>query len=175
MEVSYQKITIRNATVKDATQLSVWWNDGSVMAHAGFPRGLGITPEKIATEIAADTDDTRRRLMLLHDGIPIGEMCYRRVDSCTADIGIKICEASYQEKQIGRIALSLLIRALFQMGYTRIILDTNPNNTRARHVYEKLGFRMLRIRENCWSNQLGELESAVDYELTQDAFQDFTV
>jgi len=175
MHLTYKKITIRNADASDAPQLAAWWNDGSIMAHAGFPLGLGTTPEKIIADIASDSDDTRRRLILLFDGIPIGEMCCHRIDTQTAEIGIKICESNFQEKGIGRAALSLLIRQLFRMGYRKIILDTNPKNTRARHVYEKLGFRMLRIRENCWSNQLGEPESAVDYELTQDAFQDFTV
>lgn len=175
MYLTYKQITIRNTVAEDAPQLAAWWNDGSVMAHAGFPRGLGITIEKIVTDIASDSDDTRRRLMLLADRTPIGEMCYRCVDPQTADIGIKICEADRQEQGIGRIALSMLIRHLFQMGCTKIILDTNPNNSRARHVYEKLGFRMIRINENSWKNQLGEWESSVDYELTKEAFHDFAV
>ena len=175
MYLTCNQITLRNAESADCIQLAAWWNDGSVMAHAGFPKGLGITPEKIAADIATDSDETRRRLMLLFDGIPIGEMCCYRVDADTAEIGIKICERTYQEQGIGRTALSLLIRRLFQMGYRKIILDTNPKNTRARHVYEKLGFRLVRINENSWRNQLGEWESSVDYELTEDAFQDFAV
>lgn len=55
------KLTIRNAEVYDAYQLAEWWNDGAVMAHAGFPMGLGTTPEKIALDISTDTDDTRSR------------------------------------------------------------------------------------------------------------------
>ena len=34
-------ITIRSATLADAPLLNAWWNDGAVMAHAGFPQGLG--------------------------------------------------------------------------------------------------------------------------------------
>jgi hypothetical protein len=33
---------IRNAYARDAKILSEWWNNGEVMAHAGFPDGLGI-------------------------------------------------------------------------------------------------------------------------------------
>lgn len=55
------KLTIRNAEVYDAYQFAEWWNDGAVMAHAGFPMGLGTTPEKIAFDISTDTDDIRRR------------------------------------------------------------------------------------------------------------------
>lgn len=35
----YNNLTIRNATVEDADLLSEWWNNGEIMAHAGFPNG----------------------------------------------------------------------------------------------------------------------------------------
>ncbi len=43
MRVEYNDISIRNAETKDCEQLAKWWNDGNVMAHAGFPLGLGTT------------------------------------------------------------------------------------------------------------------------------------
>lgn len=173
--LQYRDIRIRHAAASDAQTLAAWWNDGKVMAHAGFPLGLGTTPEKIANDIAKDTDDTRRRLILLLKDIPIGEMVYRNVGDNKAEIGIKICEADFQEKGIGRIALSLLIRHLLSSGYTRIELDTNLNNTRAQHVYELLGFQKLRVNLDSWTNQLGQRESSVDYALTQETFVDFAV
>lgn len=171
----YEKIAIRNALPEDAPLLARWWNDGAVMAHAGFPKGLGTTAEKIAAGLADDTDETRRRMILLWDTTPIGEMVYRNIGSRTADIGIKICERSFQEKGIGRIALSLLVQYLFDNGYTKIVLDTNLNNTRAQHVYEKLGFQRLRVNPDSWQNQLGQWESSVDYALTADTFTNFAV
>ena len=85
-------------------------------------------------------------------------------------IGIKICESDYQEKGIGRVVLSMLIEEMFRMGANVIFLDTNLKNTRAQHVYEKLGFRKTAVHYNSWKNQLGEMESSVDYELTADEF-----
>lgn len=175
MYLRYNKITIRNAVETDASQLAAWWNDGRVMAHAGFPLGLGTTPEKIRKGLSTDTDETRRRLILELDETPIGEMCYRNLGNGSVDIGIKICEPIYQERGIGRIALSVLISCLFDIGYTKIVLDTNPKNTRARHVYEMLGFRQLRVNLNSWTNQLGQPESSVDYELTAENFTNFAV
>lgn len=175
MLLNYQKITIRNAAMEDAPLLARWWNDGSVMAHAGFPKGLGTTPEKIAADLTQDSDEHRRRLILLWEDIPIGEMVYRNLGDGSADIGIKICESTYQEKGIGRLALSMLIQALFDSGYEKIVLDTNLNNTRAQHVYEKLGFQKLRINHNSWRNQLGQRESSVDYALTPENFVNFAV
>lgn len=48
MMIRYKNLTIRQADVADAKQLTAWWNDGTVMAHAGFPYGLGTSEEDIA-------------------------------------------------------------------------------------------------------------------------------
>ena len=198
MYIQNSNLTIRDATADDAKQLAEWWNDGAVMAHAGFPLGLGTTAEKVAESLALDRDDTRRRLIIKVDSVRVGEMSYRRVDTVksntaadagntakasdpqaadmpltqTAEIGIKICNPEYQNRGIGKQLLRMLISELFRMGYQRIILDTNLKNTRAQHVYEQLGFRRLRFNIDSWRDQLGEPQSSIDYELCQ---SDFTV
>ncbi len=35
-QIQCGNLTIRQAKVADAKQLAVWWNDGAVIAHAGF-------------------------------------------------------------------------------------------------------------------------------------------
>ena len=174
MKLEYQGIVLRNAEENDAAQLAAWWNDGAVMAHAGFPLGLGTTPEKIAAQIAGDSDETRRRLILEYQGKPIGEMSFRIMEDGAAEIGVKICESAYQERGVGRKALSMMIGELFQRGCGKIILDTNLNNTRAQHVYESLGFQKTGVRIDVWTDQIGRLQSAVDYELTREHFVDYT-
>lgn len=169
MLLNYQNLTIRNATAADAPQLAEWWNDGKVMAHAGFPNGLGTTAEKIAESLATDTEDYRR-LMIELNGKPIGEMCYENMGGGTARIGIKICDFSKQEKGYGKKLLSMLISALFENGYLKIVLDTNVKNERAQHVYESLGFKKLRVNENAWRDQVGGLQSFIDYELLPSDF-----
>ena len=47
MLLEENNIVIRNATMDDAEQLCMWWNDGKIMAHAGFPNGLGTTKEEL--------------------------------------------------------------------------------------------------------------------------------
>ena len=94
MYLEYNGIVIRNALSQDCKQLAEWWNDGSVMAHAGFPLGLGITAEEIAEKISTDSDLTCRRLIIEYNGRPIGEANYRNKGDNTAEIGIKICNAS---------------------------------------------------------------------------------
>ena len=144
------------------------------MAHAGFPNGLGTTAEEVAMQISAEQDDRGRTLIIESCGKPIGEMNYHRLDEKVAEIGIKICDFDYQEKGLGPIALSMLIKELFSTGFEKIILDTNLNNERAQHVYEKLGFKKLRVNIDAWEDQLGVMQSSVDYELTPEEFCDYS-
>lgn len=174
MLLRFKNLVIRNATVDDAEQLATWWNDGTIMAHAGFPNGTGQKAKDIADSLENDSDDFHRRLIIEVSQVPVGEMNYRNKGEGTAEIGIKICDFSLHDRGPGKILLSMLISSLFnEMGYNKIILDTNMNNKRAQHVYEELGFRKLCIRENSWKNQLGELQSSIDYELYQGDFIDY--
>jgi len=162
-------LTIRNAMPSDAEQLCAWWNDGKIMAHAGFPNGLNEQPDETREDLATDTDETFRNHMIEVDGKPIGEMSYRNTGNNVAEIGIKICDTSHQEKGLGTTLLSMFIDALFTYyGYEKIVLDTNVKNKRAQHVYEnKLGFKMVQMQENAWQDQLGEWQSSIDYALTK--------
>lgn len=167
MILKHKEIQIRGAVVSDAEQLYKWWNDGDVMAHAGFPNGLGTTAEKIAKQI----EERAGRHIILYRNVPIGEMNYIDCGNGVCDIGIKICEASMQNKGIGKVVLSLFIDGLFhEMGYKKIILDTDSKNERAQHVYEQLGFEKVRVNVDSWKDQLGNLRSAVEYELVEDKF-----
>lgn len=187
MKLEQGKLCIKNAEKEDCKQLVSWWNDGAVMAHAGFPNGLGTSEEKVQKQIAADNDDTRRHLVIWYDGNRIGEMSYANlgdsleetgedtIENRTADIGIKICNPAFQEKGLGKIVLSMLIRELFSHGYTKIVLDTNLKNKRAQHVYERLGFQKVNVRMDAWTDQVGEKQSVIDYELTTEHFVDFAL
>ena len=167
MNIRYQNLTIRDSIPEDARQLAAWWNDGAVMAHAGFPLGLGITEEKVIAGLG------NGRLTLEENSRLIGEACYRQVGERIAEIGIKICETDSQNRGLGRIILSMLISWLFENGFRKIVLDTNLNNLRAQHVYESLGFRKLRVNYDAWTDQLGQKQSSVDYELTENDFIDY--
>lgn len=167
MELQHGNILLRDATKADAKQLAEWWNDGAVMAHAGFPNGLGTTEEEVAEDIGTGA------LIIEEAGKPIGEANYRIVDDKVAEIGIKICVFDCQNRGTGKIVLSMLIRYLFDNGFDKIVLDTNLENKRAQHVYESLGFRKVRVNIDSWTDQVGKLQSSVDYELLETDFIDY--
>lgn len=167
MKLQYGSLTIRQAEVYDAKQLAAWWNDGAVMAHAGFPNGLGTTEEEVIEGLE------NGRMVIEESDRLIGECVYRNVADVAdrvAEIGIKICETDCQNRGVGRKVLSMLIRWLFENSYSKIVLDTDLTNTRAQHVYESLGFHKVQIKIDSWKDQSGKLRSSVDYELVEADF-----
>ncbi|MCL2396663.1 MAG: GNAT family N-acetyltransferase [Defluviitaleaceae bacterium] len=165
MFIEKDGLTIRRARSYDAAILGKWWRDGQVMAHAGFPLGLDISDEEIKESLERD-DNNSARLIIEISGTPVGEMSYRKTDENTAQIGIKICEQNLQGKGHGLRFLKMLINELFtKLSFDRIILDTNLNNIRAQKTYENLGFRKVAVNYDSWKDQLGQIQSSVDYEL----------
>jgi RimJ/RimL family protein N-acetyltransferase len=152
MEIKKGNFLIRHVTINDANILCQWWNDGKIMAHAGFPNGINTTEEIIKKQILDESDKTTRR-WIIEIG---GEMNYRNKGNDTVEIGIKICDFTKQNKGYGTKIIKMFIEYLFdELKYKKIILDTNLNNKMAQHVYEKIGFKKIRTRENSWKNKLG--------------------
>jgi len=171
--IKKENLAIRLANVNDAEVLAKWWNDGKVMAHAGFPNGLGITVDEVIESIEKNAT-VGGRLIIEIDGLPAGETNFRDKGNGIAEIGIKICETKEQDKGYGKILLSMLINHLFkELGFAKVILDTNVKNLRAQSTYKKLGFKELRVNENSWQCQNGEWQSSIDYELVEANFINF--
>lgn len=177
MYLTHQDLTIRDAVPDDAPQFAAWWNDGAVMAYVGFPRGLNTTPQAVADDIAdMIRNHTYHLLIVQQAGRPIGEMGWRDQEAGAAEIDIKICDLSLHDRGLGKRLLSMLLSSLFRdLGYRRAVLSVNPDNRRAWHVYERLGFRRVRVLENTWRDQLGRLQSAAEYELRPEDLVDFTL
>ena len=170
MNLKYNEILVRNASLLDVSNLLKWWNDGSIMEHAGFPLGLNTTDNRVMQNIK-DHDMINNALLIIeYNKFPIGEMNYKKLDHKSVEIGIKICEEEYQNKGLGKIILSLLISELFSKGFEKIVLSTTAENKRAHHFYEKLGFINTEIKENSWTDQLGKIRSSVMYELIEENF-----
>ena len=177
MRIQKDNIVIRSATIDDAIQLNTWWNDGKVMEHAGFPNGLGETIEDTIDNIKNRKDKLNQLCIIEIDGKPVGELSYR-IKADKAYPGWKICDFNYQNQGYGTKIIMILLEFLFTDGdinstfsVNKIILDTMLENKRAQHVYEaKIGAKKIGIRENTWQDQVGNWRSAVDYEITREAF-----
>ena len=171
MFIKKNNLVIRSAVLEDAQILTDWWNDGAVMAHAGFPNGLGQSLGETVNQIKQNEIKLSQRCIIEVENIRVGEMAFN-IGKNFAEIGIKICEVSYQNHGYGKCLLKMLIDYLFTdekinnvVKIEKIILDTNINNKRAQRLYEKLGFRKVATNVDAWKNQLGELQTSIDYEM----------
>lgn len=171
MYLKQDNLVVRAATPEDTECLCNWWSDGAVMAHAGFPNGLKTDIDMLREKLGKQKDSLFSKTLIIEiNSKLVGEMSFN-IDNNIAEIGIKICDFSYQEKGFGTKVLKMLITYLFnEKSVEKIVLDTNLRNTRAQHVYEKLGFNKICVRENSWEDQLGELQSSVEYELVKERF-----
>lgn len=169
MKILYKNILIRNAKENDATILTKWWNDGKIMAHAGFPEGINTTVQKVKHQLQEEIKNHKHRLIIEYKDCPIGEMCFFPCHDAV-EIGIKICEINMQNQGLGHTILTLFIHELFQKGVPKIVLSTDLNNLRAQHVYEKIGFQKYDIQYNYWKDHQGEMHSAIFYELLPQNF-----
>ncbi|OHE42266.1 MAG: hypothetical protein A2Y16_01755, partial [Tenericutes bacterium GWF2_57_13] len=142
--------------------------------HAGYPDGIKKEPIELANELRAESlviHPLRRRLMIEFGGAPIGDMEYR-IEARICEIAVRIGDVAYQGMGIGTQALVMLIEYLFdQRDMEKIVLVTILENSRARHVYEKLGFVPLAVNRDSWIDQRGKRRTSVDYELSRAGFE----
>lgn len=176
VQITKGNIKIRSATLADAPLLNAWWNDGAVMAHAGFPKGLGQSLEETRQQIASYAGKLSQLCIIEIGGRPVGELSFG-IGQNEAQTGFKICDSSQQNRGFGKQIIWMTFTYLFldealnsKMPIHRIFWDTNLKNKRAQHVYESLGAVRLRVVENAFTDQLGEPQNAVEYELTREAF-----
>lgn len=178
MRIEKENILIRSAGLDDAIQLNKWWNDGEVMEHGGFPKGLGQSLEETRSKIRSWDKSLGQLCIIEIDGEAIGELSYRIKADGSAYPGWKICNFDYQNQGYGPEIIKLLFEFLFtdrkinsKFPIDRIIWDTLLENKRAQYVYEaKIKARKMGLKENSWKDQLGNWRSSVNYEINREEF-----
>lgn len=147
--------------------LKEWWNNGEVMSYFGYPSGMGIDLDGVKKELLNDPKVHYNRLIIEDGEKPIGETYFQQLDNVTAKIGIRICDFTLRNRGCGRIILSMLVSFLFNERNCKFVtVTTNFTNERARHVYEKLGFKQNSLEHK---NE----QTFVVYRMTKEDFVSF--
>lgn len=84
-----------------------------IMAHAGYPEGLGTTVQE-TLEMLQNATGCNHRLILEIDDVPVGEMNFRILAGHCAEIGIKICNFNHHNQGFRSAFLTMLISSLFK-------------------------------------------------------------
>ncbi|MEO9256046.1 MAG: GNAT family protein [Tepidiformaceae bacterium] len=139
-------VRLRAREPEDESLLFAWFNDPEVTEHLG---GQGY-PVSRATErgfLARATvsyASTNFAVETLAGGRLIGGVDLRTSDPAnrSATLGIAIGDKTYWDGGYGTDTMRTACRFGFEMmNLHRIQLTTSGENLRARHVYEKVGFR----------------------------------
>lgn len=166
--LKFESLVIRKAQIDDASRLAEWWNNGEIMAHAGFPNGIGVRIEEVISLIKKDMDNFCHFMIEINKKA-VGEMHYRKQSDTCIEIGIKICDMRFHNKGWGKKLLSLFIQELFKDKLcTTIVVNVAKKNKIARHVYERLGFKTKNSQKETANNK-----TTIEYELTLNNFVNY--
>lgn len=137
------KISIKETDQSDLTNIMQLWNDGQVMFYVGFPKGLGVTMDRLQEWLhSVNQNMLRRHYSIYAEDIGYcGETFYeidREHDLATLDI--KVLPGA-QGKGIAAYAFSYVIDQVFSNNLaSKAKVDPHPDNKKAWELYAKLGF-----------------------------------
>lgn len=135
-------VMISETTKDDLDNIMSLWNDGEVMHFVGFPKGLGITKEKMERWIEwAIKKPHRCHYSIYENEIGYcGETFYNVNEAGAAALDIKLFPKS-RGKGIALKALMYAIEHAFNEGKAKLVyVDPHPDNLKAWKLYEKIGF-----------------------------------
>jgi RimJ/RimL family protein N-acetyltransferase len=137
------KIRIKETDQSDLPNIMQLWNNGQVMFYVGFPRGLGVTMERLQQWLDGINQDvlSRHYSVYAQDIGYCGEAFYdvdRGHD--VARLDIKLLPRA-QGKGIAAYAFSHVIDQVFSNNLaTKAYADPQPKNKKALKLCEELGF-----------------------------------
>ncbi len=74
-------------------------------------------------------------------------------DGCSLEILNIVIDKPYQSKGYGTKLLAFVLDELVPLGLKQASLEVRPSNLNAIHLYEKLGFKTVRIRKEYYKNK----------------------
>lgn len=151
-------VRLRAKEPEDEPAFFRWINDHEVVEHlsARYPFSHAQEREWITATAAPGFGDASFAVETLADGKLIGNCSLggSSPEHRSATLGIMIGEKKFWNGGYGTDAMRTLCRFGFEMmNLHRIELDVFVPNERARHVYEKIGFRLEAIRRQAQFRQ----------------------
>ena len=77
--LKFENLSLRKAEVEDALQLVSWWNDGEVMAHAGFPNGVGVQVDEVVSLIKKNSKNRCQFILdidVIHSSVEVRNLLF---------------------------------------------------------------------------------------------------
>jgi len=146
MNLTGEKISIRNLTRADIPLLVKWKNDPEIADLVrGGPINTTYETESRRYDKSLGEPDTARLIIETLSKKPIGFISLGEIDKDNqkAEVGMLIGEKEFWNQGYGSDALITLLRNLFfNQGLNRVGLEVFAYNLRAKKAYEKIGFKI---------------------------------
>jgi len=146
-----------------------WSRDENVLRWSGStPTDLTFDEfrARLRNEHASSFDHRQTYLILTRAGELIGRIGCFAMESNEGELGVVIGEPSAWGKGLGREAIQLLVKQIFETtALERIFLYTFPENVRAQKCFAACGFRSLGVARR-FSPDLGEFDG-IEMEITR--------
>lgn len=154
-----ERVTLRPITADDAAAMFAALDDTESMRLTGTQESF--TRAQVAdfcARVAVADDRADYAITLKGDPTYIGEAVLNGIDWCnrSANFRIALASAVFFGQGYGTEATRLIVAYGFeQLRLHRIALEVYAFNSRARHVYEKIGFREEGVRRDAlyWDGQ----------------------
>ena len=84
--------------------------------------------------------ETGRLLIAKEEGVAGGIACLKKLREDTCEVKRMYVKPGFRGNRIGELLLSRLIDEAKVIGYSRILLDSDPYMTKAHSIYRAMGF-----------------------------------
>lgn len=145
MQITGEKVKIKETDNNDLKDLQRLWNNGEVMKSVGFPDGLNQTFAEMMLWFKSiqETDKANHYIILNKDNDFCGELFYRKdLEHKRAALDIKLLPEA-QDKGLAAEALELFIDYIFKNKENIETVWTEPaeENKAARRLYSRVGLK----------------------------------
>ena len=138
-----ERLRVRLAIEQDAGLIEHLWNDPQVMAHVGFPRGLGITADQVLEHDLRRTGDEFERLLVVElkePGQAIGQGKMERPhDEGIVEPDIKLLPAFWGHKYGAEAWRALVAYEFTHTGCEAVLGSPNVENVASIRMMEAAG------------------------------------
>lgn len=142
-------ITIRPLQRDDAYTSVKWRNIPELWVHTTFKATKEITIENELEWIQKVIDSPRDdRFAIMADDAYVGNIYLTNIHDGTGEYHIFIGEKEYWGKGIARQASEQLIAHAKKRHLKKIILEVRKQNEGAFHLYNKLGFKEIKTKDD---------------------------
>ncbi len=152
--MNYNNVKLRNITYGDVDDEINWFTENTNWMISDTPwedvQKVDVPNFKQQTINYINSIDPSKffnRLEIEVDGVHVGFVSSYPYNNNRA-IGVEICNEQYQNKKIGRLALSQFIKYHFENNIFNIYLETHNMNLKMIKSSESIGFEIVEVNDN---------------------------